>query len=282
VAARPDTTGERHTGTEIVGDATPTDAPLTGPFWQELGKRKRQERDAKIIITAADGQTGVGKTNFAVFLAKVCDTSAAGFRADEKATLDVHRFLELYDSVEKGSAVILDEAEQIDSRRSMKHENIDAARKWETRRVNQITGILTLPSPESLDTRMERLADYWINITARGSAKVYKKKIHPIKRNLYYKTLQLVTWPNLDSDPDYKTLVNMKDEMIDTSDGGENWVRRSDHEEEIERVREEVRRDERDAWIRNLKDSGMKGTEIAALPHVDLTQQRVNQIARGE
>jgi hypothetical protein len=249
---------------------------FSGPFFQEIAKRKEQGKDAKIIISAVDAQTGVGKSALAVALAIALDTSSnGGFDAERKATLDVERFLGLYDELEPGSAMILDEAEQIDSRRSMSNKNIDAAFRWQTRRVNEIIAILTLPSIDMIDCRMERLMDYRIDVTARGSAKVYKKKIHPMQKNIYYRKLQIIRWPNMDGHPDYTTLATMKDEMISKPDS-DDWIRRDEHESKLEKATQMAGTETRDRIIQQLADAGVPNQDIAA--GVGLSPGRVSQI----
>jgi hypothetical protein len=271
---------------EVVGPSTVVErdvdeAPLfSGPFMKELARRKKQERDAKIIITAEHGQTGLGKTALAVYLAKLADTSPGGFNA-EKSTLSVPRFLQLWDELDPGSAAILDEAEQLDARRAMSNQNVDAAEKMQTRRVNQIITIMTLPSPREIDARVERLADFWINCECRGRARVYQKKIHRIKQSVYYQTLQTITWPNMDRDPDYKALSGKKRVYID-EEADDDYIRRSEHNEILEKERKKIRREVRDEWIKAAKEAGIPGSDIAAFPNVDLTAGRINQIARGE
>lgn len=235
-----------------------------GLFFSEIVKRKQQGKDAKIIISAVDAQTGVGKSALAVALAIALDTSPNGeFDAERKASLDVERFLGLYDELEPDSAMILDEAEQIDSRRAMSNKNIDAAFRWQTRRVNEIIAILTLPSIDMIDRRMERLMDYRIDVTARGSAKIYKKKIHPMKKPVYYRKMQIICWPNMDEHPDYVALAQMKDEMIAKPDS-DDWIRRDEHESEIEKVTKKASKETRDRIIQQLADAGVPNQEIAA------------------
>lgn len=263
---------------------------LTGPFFQQVAKRKQQGRDAKILVTADHGQTGVGKSSLAVFLAVALDTSPEGFDAREKATLDVPRFLNLYDTIAKGSSLILDEAEQIDARRSNSHENVDAAFKWQTRRVNEVIGILTLPDPSVIDKRMQKLADYWINVEARGIARIYEKRIHRIKQSIYYKTLQTLKWPNMDNHPDYRMLAAMKDSMIDDKDADDDYIRRSKHEKLLEKMEATAKAEQRDELIKafvdlridslsNQRPGGLKYDDIGR--PFGLSGQRIGQIARS-
>jgi len=260
---------------------------LSGPFWELLGERKREQRDLKIILTAKDGETGVGKSVCGTFIAKVADTTQDGFDANRKASLDPQEFFKMYKRLEPGSGAILDEAEQLDSRRAMASENVDATHVWQQQRVREIVAILILPSPEEIDRRLERLADVWINVERRGKARAYRKRIHPIKRKVYYETMQTFEFPNLSKDPDYRALSEMKLDMIDDPDRDSNWIRQSEHEKELEKLRKQVRQETRNEIIQKLDscrcsacDSEYRYKDIA--PAVDLSAARVGQIARGE
>lgn len=267
-------------GPDIVDSPVPEEPLFSGPFFRQIGKRKAQERDAKILITADHGQTGVGKTACAVYVAKVLDTSPGGFTA-EKATLNVPEFIEMWGNLPKGSAAILDEAEQLDARRSNSHQNVDASMKFQTHRVRQVMPILTLPSPAEIDSRIERLADFWINIEARGTARIYEKRIHSIKQAVYYKTLQTFSWPNMDGDPDYQALANMKDDFIDDEESDDNYVRESKVKERVEKAEKEARRETRDKIIKKLvNESDLPATTFAH--GFDVSANRIRQIARGE
>jgi hypothetical protein len=260
-------------------DATPSPdgfGSFTGPFFQEVAYRKQQDRDAKIIITARDGQTGVGKTSCAVFLAKLFDTSGDGFNSRDKATLDIPEFLAAYDELEEGSALILDEAEQLDARRSMSNQNVDAAYRWQTRRVRQIISLLTLPAKKDLDTRMERLADYWVLIEARGRATVYKSRIQRARDNEYYEKMQQFEWPSMDYDYDYRILERLKDEHIDAPEQSDEYVHRDEVQDLIDDAVSDAKQEKRDAIISNLDAVDVKRAKIAEA--VGLSNSRVRDI----
>jgi hypothetical protein len=261
--------------------------PGTGPFFRRLAKRKQSERDAVITVTARDADRGVGKSALATTLGLTLDTSESGFSAAQKATLSVQEFLTLYDNVEPGSALILDEAEQLDSRRSNSHENVDTTYKMQTRRVNEVIAILTLPSRQTMDKRVELLTDFWIDVERRGRAIVYKKHIHPIKKQTYFRRLQSLSWPNLDGHPDYERLAGMKDVHINDPESEDNWIRLDEHEARLERAEKTARRETRDELLRGIHDAlstrfgdALRYKDIAA--GVDLSPQRVGQIIREE
>lgn len=259
------------------------DAPsgLNGPFFQEIGKRKRQGRDAKCLVTADHGQTGVGKSNCCDFLAYVTDTTPDGF-STEKTTIDPIEFIQMYSWLPQGSAAIMEEGEQFDSRRSNANKNVDATQKWQQARVREVIAFVNLPSPTTIDKRFEELADFWINIERRGSARIYEKRIHRTKRTLYYKTMQTLEWPNMDLSETFRHMDQMKGDHLDDETRDDNWVRQSEVKEKIRKAKKRVRRQQREKWLTALKDAGWTGKEIAALEPVEVSGGRVNQIARGE
>ena len=250
-----------------------------GAFFREIAKRKREGRDAKCLVTAKDGQTGVGKTNCCDFLSYVTDTTADGFR-EAKTTIDPFEFLEFYKHLPAGSAAIMEEGEQFDARRSNSNKNVDAAEKWQMARVREIVAFVNLPSPQEIDSRFERLADYWINVERRGLARVYKKKIHPTKRKLYYKTLQTFEWPNMDRSASFRHMDALKNDRLDDENAGSNWIRQSEVEDRIAKAKRAAREAERNKWIASVyRDTDMTGEQVARLEACDVSRGRVSQIA---
>jgi len=86
--------------------------------------RQAQGRDTKIIITSRNSTTGTGKTTLAVWLALSWDYY--GFDAS-KATLEPTEYIDRYLETRPGEVLIMDEAEQLDARRSMSSQNVDFA-----------------------------------------------------------------------------------------------------------------------------------------------------------
>lgn len=257
-----------------------------GPFFREIAARKRKGRDAKILITAKDGQTGVGKSNLSDFLGYVLDTSAEGF-GPEKVTIEPQQFIAMYQKLEPGSAAVMEEGEQFDARRANQHKNVDAAERWQMARVREIVSIINLPSPAEIDSRFERLADYWINVEIRGRATVYKKRIHPTKGKIYHEKLQTLEWPNMDGSSTFERMAAIKDSLLDDDDRDSNWVRESEVKERIEAAKRQERDKVRDEWLYAIYEElpklvGRELTydEVARLDVVEVGPERVGQIVR--
>lgn len=228
------------------------------PLHQLFIDRFRKGRDLKVIITSKDSMTGTGKTTCAFFLADQWHQLFAPdtWSAEKHATLDVYDYLEKYRNLGKGSVLILDEAEELDSRRSMAGKNVDFSHYWMKMRVRQVTTILTLPSTTALDSRLEELADVWIEVQRRGKALV-----HDIRVNSYNKSVQTwqvhnLEWPNVADHPEMQRLDEMKSENIDQSI-------EEDIEEEDVAEPDEIRRQEKIRIAQNLRDVGHTCVEVA-------------------
>lgn len=251
-----------------------------GPYFQELGKRKLQGRDAKTLVTAADGQTGVGKSNLCDHLAHVTDTTPDGFSTG-KITIEPIEFIEMYNhKLPLKSALVMEEAEQFDSRRGMRNENVEGSQKWQQGRVREIMAFLNLPDPSTIDRRFERLADFWINVERRGFARIYEKKIHPTKRKVYYKTMQTFEWPNMDGSGTFQAMDDLKGALLDGETGADGLVRESELERQIERAKKEERQRVRDELLTSVyRDTSLTAGDIASCSAVEIKAARVRQIA---
>lgn len=228
------------------------------PLHQLIAERYHQGRDVKCIITSKDSATGTGKTTLAFWLADQWQQMLNGeeWSAETHATLDIYEYLDLYRELPKGSVLLLDEAEELDSRRSMASKNVDFSHYWMKMRVRQVMTILTLPSTTALDSRLEELADVWIEVQRRGKALV-----HDIRVNSYNKTVQTwqvhnIEWPNVAEHPEMQRLDEMKNEDIDQSV-------QEDKEAEETPDPEEVQREEKIRIAQNIRENGATCADVA-------------------
>jgi len=280
-ADSPGSDPERGPPETVEPDSVPVSSDIAGPFFQQIGKRKLDGRDAKILVTADNAETGVGKSNLCDFLAYIFDTTEEGFRP-YKVCVQPEQFFENYKSVERGSSMVLEEAEQLDSRRAMSTKNVESARVWQQERVREVIALLNLPSPTHIDKRMQELADYWINVERRGRAVIYKKKIHRIKQSVYYETVQIFEWPNMDGSQTFREMNKLKWDMIDSETEGTGWISRAELEKQVEKAKKEVRQETRNEFLAAIyNETGLKASDIATLSNVDLSASRIRQIGNG-
>lgn len=228
------------------------------PLHQLVAERYYQGRDLKVIITSKDSMTGTGKTTLAFFLADQWQQMLRGdpWTAETHATLDIYEYLDLYRSLGPGSVLLLDEAEELDSRRSMASKNVDFSHYWMKMRVRQIITLLTLPSTTALDSRLEELADVWIEVQRRGKALVHDIRVNSYTKNVQTWQVHNVEWPNVADHPEMEILDEMKSEDI-------NQSVEKDLEEEETPDPKEVQRKEKIRIAQNIRDNGATIAEVA-------------------
>jgi len=223
-------------------------------------QRHRNGRDLKCVITQRDSETGGGKTTLAVFLALSWDTK--GWDGDKKGTVDPEEFLGTYPDLPKHSVLVLDEAEELDARRSMASENVDFSHYWMAMRVRQVVSILTLPSTSALDTRLWELADVWINVECRGRATLYDIGVNSFSGDMITKEMCGLEWPDLSSHPEMQKLDRQKAAKI------ERGLAEIDDSTDEETDPEDATREEKKRIAQQLRDDpelDMNGEEIGAI-----------------
>lgn len=181
-------------------------------------KRIADERDLKIIITADDSETGVGKTTLAGWLAINWTHmfSDRRWNAEEYSTLNPQDYFELVTNVPAGSVVIIDDAEELDARRSMQNMNVKFSWWWMIMRLQQVITILTLPSPAAIDSRLEELADVWINVQHRGKALAHDIGVQSYgTRDVTTKKVHTVEFPDVSEREELNHLREKKREKMD-------------------------------------------------------------------
>jgi len=254
---------------------------LNRALWQLAAQRKADNRDLKIVITA-NAETGVGKSSLAIFLAYVLDTSATGFAVDKQATLDTGTYREAYDELGYGSALVLDEAEQLDARRAMSDENVDTAFTWQTRRVREITTILTLPTWGDLEKRMREMADVRVEILRRGAALVHVRDRDRYERyDTFWRPEHVVTWPDMSPTHAYQRLDEKKDEFLDGRDG-RKMLDEEEAQERINDATEELRQEKKQLRAKALyydPDRDMTQEEVAE--QLGVSQKTVSNYVRA-
>jgi hypothetical protein len=188
------------------------------PLHQLALKRMKNNRDLKIIITASDSETGVGKTTCAGWLALnwTWMFGQEHWDAERFATVDPYEYFSLVPEVDPGTVLLVDDAEELDSRRSMQDLNVKFSWWWELMRLKQLITIITLPSPASIDSRLEELADVWINVLERGRGLAHDIGVNDYgSRDVYTEQVHLVEFPDVSEHSAMEALQEMKEEKMD-------------------------------------------------------------------
>lgn len=241
------------------------------------------DNDIKVIIQGANSQTGIGKTTLAIHLCRFIDDD---WKAEEKAFIDVQKYLNAFLDYSKGSALLLDEIEHgADSRRASSHENVNLSQGWAKLRARNMATVATLPSTSMLDKRMLELADYWILVKKRGIAQPYHIEVNDFrpKRMPQRKPFQgdeHIRFADLpDKDPDKKYLDQIKDKAVR---GDElEQIPKPEHDRKIEQAKSDAKEDRRNELIRDVyHKTELSQYDIADLDSIDISRDRVGQIVR--
>lgn len=180
-------------------------------------KRIADGRDLKLIITADDSETGVGKTTLAGWLALNWNYMFSGnkWTAEDYSTLNPQDYFQMITDVPEGTVVIIDDAEELDARRSMQDMNVKFSWWWMIMRLKQVITILTLPSPAAIDSRLEELADVWINVQRRGEGLAHDIGVQSYgTRDVTTTKVHEVDFPNVSEHPELNALREKKEEKM--------------------------------------------------------------------
>lgn len=201
-----------------VGKSVSFRMDTSAPLHKLAVKRMKDGRDLKIIITAEDSETGVGKTTLGGWLSLNWTWMFSGRRwnAEELATLSPDEYFYMTRNLPEGTVILVDDAEELDARRSMQDMNVKFSWWWMLMRLKQIFTILTLPSPAAIDSRLEELADVWINITHRGQGLCHDIGVQSYgDRNVTTEKVHTIDYPDISEHPELLELTEMKEEKMD-------------------------------------------------------------------
>lgn len=256
------------------------------PFGK-LGSQVKQDThnkdlDAKIIVTSHNSRPGLGKTTLAIRMAR--DFDKHGWSAEQKGFMSAYEYHNAYDEQPPGSVLLFDEVEgEADNRRSMSSKNVELSQAWAQNRYRNMITICTLPSVSMLDKRLLEMSDYWINVIDRGVAHPYKIYINDFNGQIIRKRLEdnaVISYSDLpDDDPDYQYLKEKKHERRTSLD--QQYYSEQEHHEILKRELEDAKMDLRDDLITELyHEHNLSLREIGKLSGIDLSKQRISQIAR--
>lgn len=253
-----------------------------GTMLRDSKKRLSNDNDIKIIIQGANSQTGIGKTTLAIEICREIDDE---WSADEKAFIDIQKYLNSYLDYPKGSALLLDEIGQgADSRRSTSSENVNLSHGWQMLRARNIATVATLPSTSMLDKRMMELADYWVLVKARGIAQPYKINVNDFTGAIQRDPMpgeEHIKFPDLPStDSDKKYLDSIKDSKI--RDGGMESIQIAEHKEKLAKAEKEAKREKRNELITSIyNNTELSYRQLGDIPAIDMSGPGVGKIVKN-
>lgn len=275
---------------------TPEPAEETSPGVYPMSESELLKKNKKLTVSGANDQlilisassrtpvSGTGKTTLATSLAKRLDTSDSGFDAAEQSTFDIGELAyDLLDNVERGSALIYDEAQGtpsntgLNARRGMKQESIDGINGILANRDKNLTLIIVAQQMNMMDSNLYATIDSWLLIRKavedRNGPMATHYTIHTNDYDLgkpkpKTPTVEDITWDALPADdPDYRHMEKQKQEAKKrktNGDGGDS--------KDPKKIRNER--------IKSLADSGATQDEIADA--FDLEQGTISKVVNDK
>lgn len=174
--------------------------------------RLKDGGDVKIVTTARNAETNIGKTILNLWLA---ETFNPGFSPRNAAYHKPEPYLVRYLDGPPGEVLMLEEAQKLSKRRAMQKENVDAIEIWMEGRKRQKISLLTLPDVTWLDKDIKKNCHIWCHVLRKGRVRVHDKFIHDYDPEVFNPQREELEFPNLDYLDSYQELEKMKEEKFE-------------------------------------------------------------------
>lgn len=249
------------------------------PFYDEYQEHAEKNMELTVLLSDYHAMRGTGKTTLSIKLARAFDSTEEGLTPD-KVTNQAEEFIDAYVQHDQGSGLIFDEAETgINSRDAMTTVNKEMNEKVSMGRVGEKYAIWNMPDIGQIDKEVRKLAHYWVLVQRRGRARVYELSNDPFRDDTYTKPICNIEWSDLeDGDPVYERLDEHKWDKLEGT--GDQFIEAQEHEEELEKQREEAKRQQRDEFIRAAYDNDLLSQPDLALI-TDLSQGQISRIVNN-
>jgi hypothetical protein len=232
--------------------------PEGHPLHDLYERRIRNQQDLVIIIDDFHSRRGTGKTIASLQLGEAMDQN--GGLTTDNATLEPGKLRNMYSTLPKKSALILDEGElKASNREAMTVLNRALREIMSIGRVEEKYVIINTPDKGFIDTDIRKLADVWLTMLGKG-----KGLIHHLKRNPYAKggngallneKQGLITFKDVKRGTRlrdvYNHLTARKQEHIG-GDSGKSMVPEKEVQKRLEKAREETRKETRNEIIQDV------------------------------
>lgn len=246
------------------------------PFYEAYQDHADKGMELTILLSDWHAMRGTGKTTLAIKLARAFDRTDEGLTA-KKVTNTPEEFIDAYVEEEKGSGLIMDEAEAgISARDAVTTVNKEMNEKVSMGRVGEKYTVYTMPDVSQIDKVVRQLAHFWVLVRRRGRARVYKLRNDPFEDNTYTKPICEIEWSDLPAnDPIYEVLDQHKWDKLEGE--GTEYIPRDEHQHQLEQAKKEARRSARNEFIENAYTNQLlTQPELAEI--VDVDQSTISRI----
>lgn len=265
--------------------------PEQHPLHDLYERRIRNNQDLIILIDDWHSRRGTGKSVASLQLAEAMDQN--GGITFDNVTLEPERLRNAYGELPTQSALVFDEGELgASNREAMTNTNKALREIMSIGRVEEKYVIINTPDKEFIDKDIQKLADVWMTMLTKGVA-----LIHYLKENPYAKGDQTLTETNgliqfRDIQRDtrlrdvYNRATRQKKKHIDGGDTGERYIEQSEHEEKLQKAREEARKEARNELLRDVYEhpehqASTAVSQRSLAESVGLSQPQVGRIING-
>lgn len=281
-------------------DAAPTDAPdIPERSWKNpfpeghplhdlFHRRVSNNQDLVILIDDYHARRGTGKTVASLQLAHGMDQN--GGLTWDNVSMSAEEIRNCYYQLPERSGLVFDEGEVGASNREAMTKSNRALREIVSMgRVEEKYVVVNTPSIGFIDKDIRLLADVWILMLAKGIGLIHYferqpyaqqgsgKLLTPKKGLIHFKDIQTGTpLRNV-----YNKLTREKKDRIRGSEG-EGFITISEHKEELEKAREQARREQRNEDIYSFY-SHPEHEEVSQRTigeAIGLSQQQVANVVR--
>lgn len=156
-----------------------------GKFSKAIYSRQHKGLNSIILIV---GARGVGKSYLSLKLGETFDPN---FTA-ENVTFGIEDFLVKVDVLRKypWSWLIFDEiGMEVSARDFMSMVNKIMSYVAQSFRYTKLNLVCVCPDPDMVDLHVRKLSDFWILVTNRGHARIFRTKMNPFRSGSYYTPL---------------------------------------------------------------------------------------------
>jgi hypothetical protein len=151
-------------------------------------------------------------------------------------------------------------------------------------RVEQKFVLANLPIKGFLDKDILKLCSVWISVTRKGRGLVHNLKWDPYSEKVYPEQKQWLDFEDIERDTELREVYNkLTREKRDRISGGEgtDFIPRSEHEEELQKQRQEARKESRDEFVEAVYNhSGIEVTQTDIADAIGVSQKTVSNIVR--
>lgn len=243
------------------------------PMYRQFEEILSENRDIIIILDDYWARRGTGKTVSSLQLADQMDQTDEGVTWS-KVSLEPEEIRNAYATETQRSGLVLDEGEIGASNRQAMSKTNQALREiMSMGRVEQKYVVVNAPTKGFIDKDILKLADVWISMVRKGLGLVHMLEWEPYSETLMTPAKQWLEFDDIPKGTDlrevYNKLTAAKQQRID-GEGGEEFIPRDEHLEQLQKAKSEVRQETRDGIIRGL------------LEHPEIQQLPVSQRMIGE